>query len=158
MATLTSDQFEKLRDEYESGDVSRAQRETEQARDEWEGAGLQSAPLIERIVVQGNPIPKARPVVTRRGAYTPAPTTAWETAVGWAYRGRRNFSGPVALRLRFFRGNHIRVDLDNLVKAICDGLNGVAYEDDAQITHIEADKLYDAANPRCEIEIGGTTN
>jgi Holliday junction resolvase RusA-like endonuclease len=35
-----------------------------------------------------------------------------------------------------------RGDLDNLVKALADALNGVAYEDDSQIYSLKAKKLY----------------
>ena len=36
-----------------------------------------------------------------------------------------------------------RPDLDNLIKIICDGLNGVAYKDDNQVAIISAEKVYD---------------
>ena len=48
-------------------------------------------------------------------------------------------------------------DLDNLVKAVLDGLNGVAYEDDAQIVMIAARKFY-SVNPHIEIRIRPDTN
>ena len=35
-----------------------------------------------------------------------------------------------------------RPDLDNVVKAICDGLNGLAYVDDSQVSSIEARKIW----------------
>jgi len=34
-------------------------------------------------------------------------------------------------------------DLDNLIKAVLDALNGVVYEDDRQVYHIEAHKIYE---------------
>lgn len=39
-----------------------------------------------------------------------------------------------------------RGDLDNQVKAITDGLNGVAYVDDVQITRIDANRVYGIRN------------
>lgn len=36
-------------------------------------------------------------------------------------------------------------DIDNLVKAVLDGLNGLAYQDDKQIVALEAAKGYGAA-------------
>lgn len=42
--------------------------------------------------------------------------------------------------------NHIaytvKPDIDNLIKGVLDGLNGIAYEDDKQITCIQAQKSY----------------
>ena len=36
-------------------------------------------------------------------------------------------------------------DLDKLIRAVLDGLTGVAYEDDGQVVQIEAQKLYGAS-------------
>ena len=33
-------------------------------------------------------------------------------------------------------------DIDNIIKAVLDGLNGVAFKDDAQVVFISAQKLY----------------
>lgn len=43
-------------------------------------------------------------------------------------------------------------DTDNLIKAVLDALNGVAYEDDAQIVMIAARKCY-SVHPHIEIRI-----
>ena len=43
-------------------------------------------------------------------------------------------------------------DLDNLLKAILDGLNGIAYFDDGQVVKLSVEKVY-SFNPRTEIEI-----
>jgi len=146
--------FDHLRSIYESGEQLRVTHEAEQAWDEHQAAGESPDTSMVSCVVAGNPIPKGRPIVTDHGAYTPERTSAWETAVGWAYKGRPLLVGPLSIHLHFYRQTRIRVDLDNLVKAVCDGLNGVAYKDDSQITHIEADLFYDRDNPRAEIEIG----
>ena len=109
--------------------------------------------MIATCVVHGNPAPKERARVTDHGAYTPAGTAGWEGVVGWAYKGKHQFDGPVAVRLRFYRCDRRNVDLDNLIKAVLDGLNAVAYGDDSQIVRIEAELHYDRKNPRAEIEI-----
>lgn len=44
-----------------------------------------------------------------------------------------------------------RPDLDNYLKAILDGLSGIAFTDDNLICRIEAEKWY--GKPRAEIEI-----
>ena len=43
-------------------------------------------------------------------------------------------------------------DLDNIVKLIADGLNGIAYKDDTQIVEIVAKKYY-SDKPRVEVVI-----
>lgn len=50
-------------------------------------------------------------------------------------------------------------DVDNLLKALLDALNGIAYADDAQIVKLSAQKVY-AETPRIEMIIkvaGGET-
>ena len=37
---------------------------------------------------------------------------------------------------------HVRPDLDKLVRAVMDGLTGVAYEDDQQVCTLAASKIY----------------
>ena len=46
-------------------------------------------------------------------------------------------------------------DLDNLVKLVCDSLNGVFYKDDSQISQLKAEKLYCDVDekPRTEVHI-----
>lgn len=36
----------------------------------------------------------------------------------------------------------VRPDIDKLIRAVLDGLTGVAFDDDAQVTNIQADKTY----------------
>ena len=45
-----------------------------------------------------------------------------------------------------------RPDIDNLAKAILDGLNGIAYTDDNQVAELEIQKLY-SDKARTEVEI-----
>jgi Holliday junction resolvase RusA-like endonuclease len=44
-----------------------------------------------------------------------------------------------------------RPDLDNIVKAIKDGANGVAWVDDSQVVDVSASKRY--GTPRVEVEV-----
>ena len=46
----------------------------------------------------------------------------------------------------------VRPDIDNLVKIILDGLNGVAFMDDKQVIELYATKWY-SAEPRTEIMV-----
>ncbi len=101
--------------------------------------------LLE-FTVPGNPVPKARPRVLRSGiTYTPKRTKDYEAAVAW--EARRQWPNPVltqklGLTVHFGRDSRRRCDLDNLIKAVMDGIKGVVYRDDDQITEIEARKFF----------------
>ena len=44
-------------------------------------------------------------------------------------------------------------DIDNILKSIQDGLNGVAYDDDSQVVGVESYKLYTESQSRVEITL-----
>ena len=44
-------------------------------------------------------------------------------------------------------------DIDNIIKSIQDGLNGVAYDDDCQVVSITANKIYIAGQSRVEVTL-----
>lgn len=97
---------------------------------------------------------KRRPRVTVRGGramgYTDEKTRADEAAVAAAYKGECYPAPvPVAVRIDVYRAlpkrtpikvqaqpDTVRPDVDNIAKAILDGLNGVAYDDDAQVVDL----------------------
>ena len=120
-----------------------------------------------QFTVHGNPVPKARPRVISKGnktwTYTPKRSIDWEERVGWAYREAQGaqFDGTVSITLRFFRRTRRKTDLDNLIKAVLDGLNGIAWADDAQVRHLAAELRTDKDDPRVEVTIehwnGGDT-
>ena len=130
------------------------------------------------ITVYGRPQGKGRPRYTTRAghavAYTPASTKAYEARIkaAWQEQDGRNY-GPAALALivtayypppsrarkaerEAMLAGEVPVrdkpDLDNIIKACADALNGVAYEDDRQITHINAVRAY-SDRPRIEIDL-----
>ncbi len=114
------------------------------------------------IEVEGPPVAKARPRVTRRGiTYTPARTREYEAQVALAARlamgGHAPFNGPlftvVEVHLPVPRswskkkqaaalaGDLLpttRPDLDNVVNAALDGCAGVVFLDDAQVVECAA--------------------
>lgn len=122
------------------------------------------------IVVGGLPQAKERPRFARNGrVYTPKKTSAWEHSLAWqakaAMGGRKPAEGPVSLVVVAVharpqaRPAHVplsiwkqglrcpaitRSDLDNCVKAVGDGLNGIAWGDDRQVAHVEAFSVYAA--------------
>jgi len=60
--------------------------------------------------------------------------------------------GPVAVFLDVYRPRR-RGDLDNLLKATIDSLNGVAYLDDQQVEQITAVRYDDKRAPRVEVSV-----
>jgi crossover junction endodeoxyribonuclease RusA len=97
---------------------------------------------MPEIVVPGEPVAKERPRRGKHGGfYTPKKTTDYEALVGWTWRQARHvaLSGPIVVRLDFYLGGRDK-DLDNMAKAVMDGLNGVAFADDRQVVALSAYK------------------
>lgn len=127
-----------------------------------------------RFTVHSAPEGKARPRVTMHGTYTPRATREYEDLVRWEYKrqGGPDF-GSVPLRVTitaFFvlhrtatkRERYAaqlgellpakKPDADNIAKAICDALNGIAYKDDAQIVDLTVRKRY-GPDPAVDVEV-----
>ena len=104
--------------------------------------------------VPGRPVPKQRPRLGRNGnIYTPKNCREYEKTVGWAAKRLFKYpiEGPVELQVRLYL-NSKGGDLDNYIKAICDGLNGVAWLDDSQVERIIASiTVNEVAAERAEV-------
>ncbi|WP_091738899.1 RusA family crossover junction endodeoxyribonuclease [Phenylobacterium immobile] len=123
------------------------------------------------FTIPGNPRGKGRPRATRFGAgvrlYTDAKTASYEGLVAHAAHVALGARDPlegaleinvlvriappasaskkaVASMLAGEVAPAKKPDLDNIVKAVLDGCNGVAFKDDAQICWINAGKIYAA--------------
>lgn len=107
------------------------------------------------FTVPGNPVPKARPRVVDGHAYTERCTAEYEEAVRMTAHATipHPLKVPVRVSLIFWRGTHRRCDLDNLIKAALDGLNGVAFKDDDLVYDIHAAKGVDTANPCTFVDV-----
>ena len=116
--------------------------------------------------VYGEPVAKGRPRFTRQGrAYTPKKTHDYEDEVAKMAKVAMGSSEPletpvtVCVYVTFpippsyskkrteacLNGSEAhtkRPDLDNCVKAITDGMNGIVYKDDSQIVNLHAKKVY----------------
>jgi len=131
------------------------------------------------FTVPGEPVPKARPRATTIGGharlYTPKKTRSFEDRVRQAAMIRwdglpirecaieliacfylpipRSWSKKrqVAAAAGTIRPTS-KPDLDNLIKSITDGLNGVVYQDDAAIVETRNAKFY-GADPRIEVTL-----
>lgn len=126
------------------------------------------------FTVLGEPQSKARPRFNTftKTAYTPAKTQAYETKVRKAYIdtcGDQKLNGEIEAYIYFYftipkskpkkfrqQATSLQIgctnkkDLDNLEKTVLDALNGVAYDDDHQITLLHGEKWY-AEDPRVEV-------
>jgi Holliday junction resolvase RusA-like endonuclease len=122
------------------------------------------------FTVVGDPVPKARARTVRKGgrtwSFTPKKVAAWEGVVKEEalMHFSEPFNGPVALSLAFFlrrpksrrRDNFVETtpDIDNLEKAVLDGLNEVAYVDDKLVVVKSSVKRYVVGGvPRVEVVV-----
>ncbi len=114
-----------------------------------------------KMLIHKRPEPKARPRATKRGVmYTPKKTKLFEDMIRFHteanMEGSEPMQGSLEVRLvlsfkysaswpqkRKIPQPHImRPDLDNLVKSITDGMNGIAYQDDCQISKLVCEKVF----------------
>lgn len=116
---------------------------------------------VARFTVMGEPVSKARARFNTKtkSTYTPEKTKTAQERVAWAFRQVSGGHGidpraTYGLMCIFFHGTNQRRDVDNMVKLVCDGLNGVAWADDSQVTEIAARRGRDAKeNARTEVWI-----
>lgn len=140
---------------------------------------LKPSPSEVRFTVPGEPQGKGRARVGKVGGharmFTPAKTVAYEGLVSVAAQkamdGAALIEGPVMLEiLALFPvraswskkkqaaagANEIiptgLPDIDNIAKAICDGINGVVWKDDRQVTDLRMRKRF-AQTPGVEVII-----
>lgn len=120
--------------------------------------------MIE-FFVKGKPVGKGRPRFTRTGhTYTPEKTRSYEQAVAWECRKAMKGKPPSDLPQHVSVGVSIlppkswskakrakalhgeikpgKPDIDNFLKSILDGCNGIAFVDDSQVVSVYAVKEY----------------
>ena len=131
-----------------------------------------------KFTIPGEPCGKARPRVVRPNGvtttYTPEKTANYESYVKLEFKqqcGIPFFTGPVSMEIVAYFGTPAsaskkkissmlmgllrptkKPDCDNIIKIICDALNGLAYKDDAQVVYVSLCKKY-ATVPRVEVSI-----
>lgn len=101
--------------------------------------------------VSGNPKPKERPRRGKTGQiYTPDSTQTWEYHYRTMTMTKNHPQIPskaIGAVFLVFRGDRRRVDIDNILKALMDALNGAAYTDDSQIDGVAIRLHHNADNP-----------
>ena len=128
--------------------------------------------MIE-LKIPGPPMGKQRPIVTRRGAFTPKKTVNYENYVKELYIINKfpKLEGYISMSVKAYypipkstskkkkaqmlQGIVLpdkKPDVDNVLKGICDALNTIAYDDDKQIIHMDIEKYY-STEPRTEVTL-----
>lgn len=115
---------------------------------------------MQKLRIPGKPVPKARHQVRlyRGGVitYTPAKTREFEKAVrvyALKHRVKRQEGDLAVIAIFHTSGSG---DIDNLLKSLLDGLNGVAWEDDRQVkTVIGAKQECKKGEEKTEVFIAG---
>lgn len=111
-----------------------------------------------------------RPRVTKFGTYNAKGYTDYKNAIGLAAKAKIKtpLETSISIDIEFFfeippswskkkkeaAGWHkSKPDIDNLIKGVLDGLNGIAYKDDMQVAKIAARKQYTRSNSGIQIII-----
>ena len=121
------------------------------------------------FTVYGHPVAKGRPRFSTRGkfpvAYTPEKTKSYETEVGMMAKAAMGASEALEGALEAFiyvtfpvpasyskkrteaclndiEKHTKRPDLDNVIKAVIDGMDKIVFFNDSQITSIHSTKVY----------------
>ncbi|UZD96253.1 RusA family crossover junction endodeoxyribonuclease [Pseudomonas corrugata] len=121
------------------------------------------------FIVPGEAIGKGRPRVSTIGGharmFTPKKTANYETLIAMAaqqaMQGRELIGGPVMMELAIrvavaaswskkktaeaLAGDVMptkKPDADNVLKAICDGINGIVFKDDVQVVNVSLSKRF----------------
>lgn len=130
-----------------------------------------------RFTVPGQPRGKGRPRFTRSGhAYTDNKTKEYESRIAWCYleqAGDYTFLDDSPLRVSVTAIMQIpksttkkkqvamlngeiapktKPDVDNILKIVLDGLQGVAFKDDKNVTESQIIKIY-GSQPKIEVSI-----
>lgn len=135
--------------------------------------------MLLAFTIPGNPVAKGRPKLTTIAgmarAYTPQKTRNYETLVRLACQqamaGRAPFDEPLRMQVSIFLAipeswskkkaalaadGYVKPtkkpDASNILKAVEDGMNSVAYTDDSRIVDLVVTKRY-SDQPRVEVAV-----
>lgn len=142
--------------------------------------GIENVMRSVSFIVPGDAVGKGRPKFARRGqyvtAYTDKKTVSYESLVAWcarqATKGAPPMSGAVVMRVYIFavppaswskkkRAEALsgvlrptsKPDADNVLKGLCDAMNGIVFLDDKQVVDVHISKHY-AETPEVRVMAG----
>jgi Holliday junction resolvase RusA-like endonuclease len=120
--------------------------------------------MMIKFKIPGEPQGKGRARVTKFGTYTPEKTQNYEAFIkiiakestkefyqneplminiSAYYAIPKSVSKKKRMEMQIMKINPTKKpDLDNIVKVVCDALNGICYRDDSQIVSVVANKYY----------------
>lgn len=135
--------------------------------------------IIKEFIIPGEPKGKARPRFGKGRTYTPPETAEYEKLIACEYKRQcgaymfpKTDKGIEVEIIAYFgmpksaskkkqlkmACNQIaptkKPDADNIAKIVMDGLNGIAFEDDAHVTNLSVDKAY-SVEPHVYVVICG---
>jgi len=112
------------------------------------------------IIIPGRPVPAAR--MTQRGKWIKPNAKrylAFKDMVRWTAwdamkkAGLAPIEGPVAVELKAYINGGRPGDVDNIAKAVFDGLNGVVWYDDRQISEMHVYRYEKQDEQRTEVKV-----
>lgn len=127
-----------------------------------------------KFIIPGPAQAKQRPRINRQTGrvYTPNATHKYEKLVKECYGDRHFFDSQyISVKITFkfsipksySKAEYYealigeikpkKADIDNYIKSVLDGLNGVAFTDDRYIYHLEAEKIYTEGEAETIVEI-----
>jgi crossover junction endodeoxyribonuclease RusA len=113
-----------------------------------------------QLIIPGRPVPAVR--MTQRSKYANPQAQrylVYKEQVSWQGRSRIKTPLPkttnASVSIQFYIHKGQTPDIDNLIKSILDGLNGIAWQDDKQVVKVVAERLAtaDKKSERVEVEI-----
>ncbi len=130
------------------------------------------------FIVEGEPQGKARPRFSRRSGtvYTPAKTAKYEKQIKAAFLAAGGEMFPIdnyvsvminayfSIPKSYMKGKRLackhninrpakKPDVDNILKAVLDALNGMAYKDDKQVIEVTCGKWYSQSSGFLKISV-----
>lgn len=107
---------------------------------------------VSVTTVYGDPHSKGRPLIVNGRAMPNTADVKAEAGTRAALsRRHETYTGNVAMVCLFFRPNKQRIDVDNMLKHVCDAANGLLWTDDSQVTSLLGVVELDAGLPRTVI-------